>query len=286
MVGARSRRDEEELPRLDGGREARSSLEDCGQEEIEELVSEMDKSRLGAGSCYEAGSHEAGSSGAGSHEAGLARLRERYRELSGSRLETLPCPALTDLLESLGRLEEASIGARREELAVVAEERRRKEGGEEAGMEVGGPAVELEESIVIIEELAVEVEDSVVIVEKPKVKVEESLVKVEEMLVKVEEFSVKVEEPVVKVELPEAVNSTLVAPLQPGSFPPAPPLSPIEAARRSPRRRSPRRSGGQEAARSCLRGARGQGGSLRLGWKETVTVTSFPRAQGWASVPK
>ena len=139
--------------------------------------------------------------------------------------------------------------------------------------------VELGESIVIVEELAVEVEDSVVMVEKPIVKVEESIVKVEELVM-------KVEEPKVKVELPEAVNSTLVAPLQPGSFPPAPPLSPIEAARRSPRRRSPRRSGGQEAARSCLRGARGHSGSLKLDWKEAVTVTSFPRAQGWASGPR
>ena len=217
-------------------------MEDSGEEAVSELVSDLDKSRLGEGS------HETGSYGAGSHEAGLARLQERYRDFSGARLEALPCPALTDLLESLGRLEEESLGARREELVVAGEERRRREGVEEGGLGVCGPAVELEESVVIVEEISVKAEDPVVIVEKPVVKVKNPVVIVEKPKVKVKELSVKVEEPVVKVELPEAVNSTLVAPLQPGSFPPAPPLSPIEAARRSPRRRSPRRSGGQEVS--------------------------------------
>merc|ERR1719495_2319807 len=241
-------------------------------------------------------------------------VREKFENLSGSRIEDLSANELEELIEELSRVEEDNLEKVKKKLMVrkgldkdetiqevasfkleggiLLDEKAAEEASKAPGESVTSDSSTYETALTClrlkfkdlsgtkVEELqqdqAEELISDLRLLQEEMIKEKKYSQMAKSGNQEEEEFCTNV-----KVEPQEAVNSTLA----PQSMPPPPAphgLSPIRT-----KLKKDVSSVMEPGLTSCLRGSRGFPlVNNCISWKEEASIHYFPRIQGWASVPK
>merc|ERR1719209_44422 len=241
-------------------------------------------------------------------------VREKFENLSGSRIEDLPANELEELIGELSKVEEENLEKVKKRLMVrkgldndetikkgaslkpeggmLSDEKEAEEASKAPGESVTSDASTYETALTCLrlkfkdlsgtkvedlqQDQAEELISDLRLLQEEMIKEKKGSQMAKSGNQEEEKFCTNV-----KVEPQEAVNSTLA----PQSMPPPPAphgLSPIRT-----KLKKDVSSVMEPGLNSCLRGSRGFPlVNNCISWKEEASIHYFPRIQGWASVPK